>query len=117
VNQRVGVNELQRASDRQDRRQISRKNSRGFEAQNRPDAFAAGLHTVAHGAMNRGRLRVFAGHQPVEGGVHGGPVFFEKCGKIHQVEGSAGVLAGRLVRTLLPPPGQTRKQPSLRQLS
>ena len=39
--------------------------------------------------MNRGRLRIFIGHQPVEGSVNGGPVFFEKCGKAHQVEGGS----------------------------
>ena len=95
MNERVGVNKFERAGDRQDGSHIGGKNSRRFEAQNRPDAFSAGLHAVAHGAVDRGRLRVFAGHQPVEGGVHRGPVFFEKCGKVHQVEGGSGARSRR----------------------
>jgi hypothetical protein len=86
MNERIGVNEFKRAGDRQDGSQIGRKNSRRFKAQNWPYALSPGLHAVAHGAVDRGRLRIFSGHQPVKGSVHCGPVFFEKCGKVHQVE-------------------------------
>ena len=45
--------------------------------------------------MDGRRLRVFSGHQPLKGGVHYGPVFFEKCGEVHQVEGGFGARSRR----------------------
>ena len=65
------------------------KNARGFDAQNRPDTLSSRLHAVTHGAVDGGRLHVFAGHQPFERGIDRGSVFFEKCGETHRLAGLA----------------------------
>jgi hypothetical protein len=48
--------------------------------------------------MDRGRLRVFAGHQPVKGSVNGSAIFFEKVGKGHRYQRNGNAAAPLICR-------------------
>ena len=53
VDQRIRVDEFQRAADLDRSLRILREHSRRFEAQNRPNPLAARKYAVPHRAMNR----------------------------------------------------------------
>ena len=86
MNQRIRVDKFKRAGNGKHGSDVRGKNASGFQAQNWPNTLAAGLHAVAHGAVDRRRLRTFPWHQPFEGCVHHHAIFFEKCREIHQEE-------------------------------
>src|ERR1700722_13576800 len=63
---------------------IGFKDSGGFEAKNGANAFAAREDAVAHGGVNRHRLRGLSGKQTDEGGVNGQAILFKKIGEVHR---------------------------------
>jgi hypothetical protein len=34
---------------------------------------------------------ILGGHQPLQSGIHGGSILFEKCGEIHQLADWPGI--------------------------
>jgi len=70
VDQRIGVDELQRTGHFVDAFHVgARHGLRGLQAQNRPDALAPREYRVAHGAVDRLRGLGFRRQQPVQRGV------------------------------------------------
>ena len=57
----IGVHHFQSARGRQGRAKRAADGAGGFQTKDRPDTFAASKQAVAHRAMNRGRLCIFAG--------------------------------------------------------
>src|SRR5271165_2849954 len=60
------------------------KDARGFQTQNRADAFATGKYTVTHGGVNRRGRSLFRGQELFQRGVHSDAVFFEEIWEFHQ---------------------------------
>jgi len=83
VDQRVGMDELDRARGMQRRGYILGKNARGFQAKHGADAFATRKYTVTHSFVYRSWRGSLLGHELVEGRIHGQTIFFKECGKIH----------------------------------
>ena len=56
---------------------------RGFQAKNRPNAFASGKNAVPHGSMDGGRRSCFRRKQAFQRSVHSDAILFKKPGKFH----------------------------------
>ena len=85
MNQRVGVNEFQRAADVQRPVLLHGKHPRGFHAQNGTDALAAGENAVAHGAMDGRGKRMLRRKKLLQGCFHYTTILLEKVGDGHRV--------------------------------
>src|SRR5579863_3402093 len=82
VDQRIGVNEFNRARRMKRRGNVRFEYARSLEQQNRSNALAARKHAVAHRLMDRSWLRRFGREQFFEIRVDGDAVFFKKCWKL-----------------------------------
>lgn len=76
---------------------------RRFKAQNRTDSLASRKDAVAHGAVDRGRLRVFAWQKPFELCLDSVVIGLEKIRELH-----ASVRTERLLARRLPDGSETR---------
>ena len=85
MNQRIGVNEFQRATDVHGPVLLDGKHPRGFHAQDGTDALAAGENAVAHGAMDGSRKRMLRREKLLQGRFHYTAVLLEKVGDGHRV--------------------------------
>src|SRR5207245_1296616 len=85
VNERIRMNEFERARRMQNGCHIRGENASRFQTQYRPDALASGKNAVAHRLMNRRRRLGFRRQQPLERFLDEQPVLFKKCGKFHRV--------------------------------
>ena len=70
-----------RAGGMQRGRDVGGENAGRFQAQNRPDALAAGKDAVAHGLMNRSGRSRFRGQQLSSEASTASAVFFKESGK------------------------------------
>ncbi len=85
MDQRIGMYELDRATNLNRARQLVRKHPRRCKAQNGPNALAAGKNAVAHGAVDRGRRRLLGRQKLLQLRLDGGVVRLKKIGELHAV--------------------------------
>ena len=71
VDQRIGVDALDGAGQRQGVGFVAAAGRGGGQAQGGADAFAAGKQRVAHGAVDGGRFGRRRGQEPIQGPVNG----------------------------------------------
>ena len=90
VDQRVGVDELERAGGGGGAVDGIGDGGRGREAEQRADALAAGEQAVAHGAMDGRRRDRFGRDQAVEFAVHDLLLAGQKFAEAHPLSGRNG---------------------------
>lgn len=83
MDKRIRVDEFEGASQVDCGGYVFREHSCRLNAQHRPQALTSGKDTVAHGAMNRGRARVFGRQNSLESFLDKQPIGFEEIGERH----------------------------------
>ncbi len=78
VNQRIGVDEFERAADLDRTLQILGEHSRHLEAQRGANSLTPRKHAVPHRTVNRRRLRIFRRQYPVQRRFDRGMICFEE---------------------------------------
>src|SRR6266851_6915352 len=117
VNQGVGMDKFYRASGVKGGCDIAGENARRLETEDGADALSTSEDAVAHGSMNGRGPCGFGRKEPLESGIDGQPVLFEKCREFHRRrEPARGKMSKQL--TIRPPArGQKARRQACHRLS